>query len=118
VKEVFNCRRVIVKNFNFKKNDTCLFKMHRHFFCDPNIPPSPGHVPQNQNFSKTKTFLWKNRLEFVPKISKTKRNSFEQKIVPMCQKNKSTLLLELYSSRYSVEINFSFYVWILFDFYC
>ena len=34
------------------------------FFCDLNISPR-GYVPQNQNFSKTKKFLWKNFLEFV-----------------------------------------------------
>ena len=63
------------------------------FFCDLNISPSPGYLPENQNFSKTKKFRWRNCLNLYQKISKNKGDSFEQKIPPayvpqICQKTK------------------------------
>ena len=52
------------------------------FFCDLNIS-LPGYVPQNHNFSKNKKiFFGKIALNLYQKISKTKGNSFEQKIPP------------------------------------
>ena len=51
------------------------------FFCDLNIPPRDTY-PKTKISQKQKIFFGKIALNFYKKISKTKGNSFEQKIPP------------------------------------